>query len=149
MLEPRIEKAPECANTPRPSHTIRTLESDRMTETQSTRIPWTCAACSPSQTEPGTSTSTSTASAKSRTPTQSGWQAVNIAELLALPRRAPWLAHHRMCDPNPGHESYWFDVARARTHAQLLNWSAHLMGKRWIRHTTWANLIERAAGVDA
>ena len=130
-----------------------------MTDTQSTRIAWTCAACNQPIAD-GTGylhvdlnrvreVEDAHAAHLEQQQQESGWRAVNLTELLALPRRAPWLAHHRRCDPNPGHGSYWFDVARARTHAQLLNWSAHLMGKRWIRHTTWADLIERAAGVDA
>jgi len=66
-----------------------------------------------------------------------------------FPSRAGWFAHHRTCDPSPDGNDYWFDVARARTHAHLLDWTAHLMGKVWLEHTNWQQLIQSRAGVDA
>ena len=74
---------------------------------------------------------------------------VALGGLPALPGSAHWQAHHRACDPDPGADDYWFDVARARTHAELLTWTAHLMGKDWFEHTAWGSLIRSKAGVDA
>jgi hypothetical protein len=74
---------------------------------------------------------------------------MSLAEYRDYPSRARWLTHHAACDPSPDSEDYWFDVARAATHAQLLDWTAHLMGKIWLEHTDWANLIRTKAGVDA
>jgi hypothetical protein len=71
------------------------------------------------------------------------------ADLFDYPTAAGWTTHHADCDPHPDSNDYWFDVARARTHAQLLDWTAHLMGKTWLEHTNWANLIRAKAGVDA
>ena len=68
---------------------------------------------------------------------------------LALPDRARWQIHHRACDPEPEADDYWFDVGRARTHAKLLSWTAHLMGKVWFEHTDWGSLIRSKAGVSA
>ena len=65
------------------------------------------------------------------------------------PAPARWQAHHEACDPDPDAWDYHFDVSRARTHAQLLHWTAHLMGKRWMVSTDWLNLIDRMSGVDA
>jgi predicted GIY-YIG superfamily endonuclease len=75
---------------------------------------------------------------------------VNLGQLLELPRSVPWEVHHRHCDPHPEREGdYWFDVARARTHASLLHWTAHLMSKRWLKFTAWDAFITTAAAVDA
>lgn len=59
---------------------------------------------------------------------------------------APWRVHHDRCDPDPDSHAYWIAVGRAQTHADLLTWTAHLMGKNWLHHTNWADLIRRAAG---
>lgn len=74
---------------------------------------------------------------------------VDLSEIRAWPDDAPWMAHHADCDPEPTASDYWFDVKRARTHAQLLNRTAHLMEKNWLKHTDWDDLIRRQAGVDA
>jgi predicted GIY-YIG superfamily endonuclease len=74
---------------------------------------------------------------------------VDISDLRDWPDDAPWMAHHADCDPYPEAGDYWFDVKRARTHAQLLNWTAHLMGKDWLKFTDWDDLIQRQAAVDA
>lgn len=74
---------------------------------------------------------------------------MDLGALLSLPEDAPWLAYHRRCDPNPEAASYWIAIERLRTHAQLLEFTAHLMGKRWLRYTNWDHLIRRMAGVGA
>lgn len=56
----------------------------------------------------------------------------------------PWRALHRACDPDIARSSYWFDVARARTEAELLDWDSHLRKKRWIHATDWDEFIDRA-----
>lgn len=76
------------------------------------------------------------------------WQPVNLGTLMALPGPAHWLIHHSTCDPEPDSPDYHFTVDRAHTHAQLLAWTAHLMGKTWLEHTDWSELIRVAAGVD-
>lgn len=65
------------------------------------------------------------------------------------PPPAHWQTHHAKCDPDPDSADYHFDVARARTHARLLHWTAHLMEKTWLSSTDWLELIDRMAGVDA
>lgn len=70
-------------------------------------------------------------------------------DLLDLPNREPWRVHHSDCDPEPDSIDYHFDIRRARTHAHLLSWTAHLMRKDWIGSTDWADFIDRMAGVDA
>lgn len=74
----------------------------------------------------------------------------NLTDIESWPTAAPWLAHHRECDPHPEDNEYWFDVARARTHAQLLNWTAHFLeSKTWIQHTDWHAVINRLSGFNA
>jgi hypothetical protein len=59
---------------------------------------------------------------------------------------AHWQVHHKACDPDMDAPDYVIDVDRARTHAKLLGWTAHLMGKTWLDSTDWQELIERQAG---
>jgi hypothetical protein len=75
---------------------------------------------------------------------------MDLGSLMALPDRASWRVHHRKCDPRPNAASYWIAVEEARTHARLLELTAHLMeSKDWLRHTDWDRLILRMANVDA
>lgn len=70
---------------------------------------------------------------------------VSLGELLSLPDPAPWLAFHSRCDPDPHCDdcAYHIEIARLRTHQQILWWTAHLMGKTWIERTNWRDLLER------
>lgn len=54
---------------------------------------------------------------------------------------AAWQVHHRRCDPDGDSNDYWFDVARARTQAHLIDWTAHLLEKSWLPSTNWASLL--------
>lgn len=76
------------------------------------------------------------------------WEGEDLEALMDL-KPVPWEIHHLACDPHPEHYCYWFDVARARTHAHLLDWTAHLLEKDWLNATSWSTLIRTAAGVDA
>lgn len=69
---------------------------------------------------------------------------VSAADLLDFPCQVSWHVHHADCDPDPEAFCYWFTVERARTHAALLDWTAHLMNKRWIDATNWSDFIRRA-----
>lgn len=73
---------------------------------------------------------------------------ISLAAYQEFPQPAHWQTHHRVCDPQPESFDYHFDVARARTHADLLHWTAHLMEKNWLKHTDWLQLIDRMAGVN-
>ena len=52
-----------------------------------------------------------------------------------------WETYHFDCDPDIDDNLYGVDVARCRTQGHLLSWTAHLMGKRWIRDTNWDAFI--------
>lgn len=71
----------------------------------------------------------------------SSWVFYSVLELDEVPHRAAWKALHRYCDPNPDSNDYWFDVERIRTYREVIGWTAHLMGKKWILHTTWNELL--------
>jgi len=75
--------------------------------------------------------------------------AVNLGEFMKLPDPARWMVHHQTCDPDIDGNDYVIDVERARTHAKLLDWTAHLMEKVWLEYTDWDDLIRRMAAVDA
>jgi hypothetical protein len=66
---------------------------------------------------------------------------VNMGELLALPDLAEWMVHHATCDPRPESNDYWIGIERIRTHAAVINWTSHLMGKNWLTYTNWINLL--------
>lgn len=75
---------------------------------------------------------------------------LDLSKVLEGPGPATWRVHHRACDPNPDSNDYWFDVARARTLPQLIDWTAHLLEKDWLPYTNWSLLLRRCApGVNA
>lgn len=81
-----------------------------------------------------------------------GLELYNGADLFAIPDRAPWLAWHVDCDPEPDAGSYWIGVERIRTWPQVLSWTAHLMEKDWLEDTDWSDLlhsIARQSGASA
>ena len=39
--------------------------------------------------------------------------------------------------------SYWFDAYRCSTAFDLLGWTAHLLGKKWLEDTDWDEFIYR------
>ncbi len=63
-----------------------------------------------------------------------------------------WVAVHLECNSG-GTPGYWIAVDRLRTATQLLDWSAHLAGKRWASGTDWWRVVRRVAlrqlGVNA
>lgn len=77
------------------------------------------------------------------------WAPYDLGALRDLPEEAHWAVHHIKCDPDISSGDYVINVERARSHAALLHWTAHLMGKAWIEYTDWDDLIDRMSGVDA
>lgn len=69
----------------------------------------------------------------------------NLGELMDMPDEVRWEAHHHDCDPDSDTADYWFRVSEVRTHAGLLRWTAHLMGKSWIGDTNWDHVIRGQA----
>ncbi len=68
---------------------------------------------------------------------------VRFGDLAAYPPAVPWQVHHTRCDPHPDAGDYWFSVERCRTWPQLVEWTAHLMGKAWIGRTDWRAVLAR------
>lgn len=59
-----------------------------------------------------------------------------------------WRPWHRGCWR--GQERYAIDVERIRTLAQVCDWTAHLMGKAWLRYTDWPLVLRTVSGgIDA
>lgn len=81
---------------------------------------------------------------------QDGLLAYSASEWFdAMPPTPRWRIHHRACDPYLDAADYWIGVETVRTHAGLLDWTAHLLGKSWLQSTTWDDLIRHAAAVDS
>lgn len=65
-------------------------------------------------------------------------------DLLGWPDDESWHAIHRACDTDPVSSPYWFDVDRARTLLQVLDWTLHLSEKSWLDGTNWSAFVYRA-----
>lgn len=65
--------------------------------------------------------------------------------LQSYPDPAHWRVHHYSCDPVPNANSYAVEVHRCRSWADLVWWTAHLMGKAWFPRTDWEDLLQEAA----
>ncbi|WP_143094195.1 hypothetical protein [Streptacidiphilus jiangxiensis] len=77
-----------------------------------------------------------------------GFVKVSFSAHLSHPEPARWQVHHSACDPAPDANAYAIEVHRCRSWADLVLWTAHLMGKGWFPHTDWDELLE-AAGESA
>lgn len=62
--------------------------------------------------------------------------------LMSMPEPACWVVHHTRCDPDIDSMDYVIEVERARTAAQLLSWTVHLMDKVWLSSTDWKRVVE-------
>lgn len=80
-------------------------------------------------------------SAAATSTADAAWTPINLG---ALPPPAVWLVLHGKCDPNPLTHAYWYDVERVRTTSELLLRTAHMVGKPWLRFTTWGDILRRA-----
>ncbi|MFJ8405802.1 hypothetical protein ACIQ9K_35760 [Streptomyces microflavus] len=66
---------------------------------------------------------------------------VDIHDFLKYPEQVTWQAHHLACDPASDDGHYRLAARRLRTQADLLGWTAHLMGKNWLDWTDWNDLL--------
>lgn len=57
------------------------------------------------------------------------------------PGKIPWEVYHQDCDPNPDNQGYWIGAERCKTFPELLDWTAHLMEKRWLQNTNWSTKV--------
>lgn len=79
---------------------------------------------------------------------EEGWRAEagpfpSVAHLMEHPPAARWHAQHDACF-EPDSSMYEIAVEDVRTPAQLLAFTAHLMGKTWLEATDWDRLILEA-----
>jgi hypothetical protein len=68
------------------------------------------------------------------------------------PDQARWRVVHDHCVDDIERESantYWFEVSRADSWHKLIEWTAHLMGKRWFAWTDWERFLERLGAYRA
>jgi len=64
------------------------------------------------------------------------------SDLMSYPSAIRWRTHHAECDSDVDSNDYWISIDRIRTHTHLLRWTAHLMGKGWVRDTNWSEFIQ-------
>lgn len=83
-----------------------------------------------------------------------GLRIYNLRDFMSnVPDHAKWHVHCDACNPHedeyePGvycGGCYWFAVDRCRTWAQLIDWTAHLSEKDWLRSTNWPDFIRAIA----
>ncbi|MGW5497748.1 hypothetical protein [Streptomyces olivaceoviridis] len=70
-----------------------------------------------------------------------GERGLDLQDLLAYPDQVPWRSHHQRCDSDRDGSHYRIPAAELRTRADLLDWTAHLMEKSWLRHTDWRDVL--------
>lgn len=63
------------------------------------------------------------------------------SDLLEYPVAVRWQAHHGVCDPAPDAWAYGIGSDALGTYGQLLERTAHLMEKRWLRLTDWNEVL--------
>ncbi len=74
----------------------------------------------------------------------------SLGDLLALPPSVAWQAWHWGCNPDADALVYEVPVEHMRTWRQVANWTAHLMEKSWLPHSTWGDILRAlASGSDA
>ncbi|MEV1048742.1 hypothetical protein [Streptomyces sp. NPDC049916] len=84
---------------------------------------------------------------------QRAWEAeyrdglMDMLDFLKYPEKVRWQAHHLACDPASEDSHYRLEARRLRTRADLLGWTAHLMGKNWLDCTDWSELLQESRQV--
>jgi hypothetical protein len=67
-----------------------------------------------------------------------------LSPLLEYPQQVEWRVLHGKCDPRPDSTDYWIAVKRARTVAELLDLTTHLLEtKNWLSTITWNSILRR------
>lgn len=70
---------------------------------------------------------------------------VTAAELATRPSEPAWTITHTWCDHDPDDGTdYPIHVERIRTEADVIRWTAHLLGKPWVAHTRWDDVLTAA-----
>ncbi|WP_331726475.1 hypothetical protein [Streptomyces uncialis] len=70
---------------------------------------------------------------------------LDFHDFLSVPDPACWQAHHARCDPQRDEAHYRISSGKLRSRADLLDWSAHLVGKVWVLSATdWCTVMNEA-----
>lgn len=67
---------------------------------------------------------------------------------LEHPSLAQWITTHLECDLNPDSHDYWMTVERLRTYERLIQFTAHIMEKKWIDSTNWPEFLRAAIATN-
>lgn len=52
-----------------------------------------------------------------------------------------WRAYHYECQAEDDDDGYAIELAKLRTHRNLVAWTAHLMAKKWFPFTDWRAVL--------
>ena len=77
-----------------------------------------------------------------------GGDVMSLQDLMTLPEDVPWRARHHACAPKADADAYEIDTDRLSCWRDLIWWTAHLMGKRWLELTDWDELLRETAEGD-
>ena len=64
------------------------------------------------------------------------------------PSCAQWTTTHPECDPQLDSLDYWMPVERLRTYERLIQFTAHIMEKKWIDSTNWSDVLRRTIAAN-
>lgn len=73
---------------------------------------------------------------------------ISAAAYREYPPAAQWQTTHQECDLNPDSHDYWMKVERLRTYERLLEFTAHIMEKKWIKSTNWPEFLRRTLSAN-
>lgn len=68
---------------------------------------------------------------------------IDALALMSLPDDARWRIECGNC--TPADEGYAIEIERCMTWPDLVEWTAHLSEKTWLRYTNWFNFIRSVA----
>lgn len=67
----------------------------------------------------------------------------SLEELMDLPKQGEWHCYCRKHALEMPDDGYYFEVSRALSFKDLLDWTFHLSNKNWFASTDWQSFIRR------
>ncbi|MCL3862980.1 hypothetical protein [Actinotalea sp. K2] len=74
---------------------------------------------------------------------ETGRRGVTASELADMPEHVTWEAAHTKCVPESN--TYDIPIDAVRTHAYVIEQTAHMMEKSWIGATNWTSVLRWCA----
>lgn len=86
--------------------------------------------------------------AEHQQPDEDGLILIPASAYFDYPSCAQWITTHLECDLNPDSHDYWMTVERLRTYERLIQFTAHIMEKKWIDSTNWSDVLRRTIAAN-